>query len=63
MKSMPPKEVLIYRQAQNLPVPKCCHTCYDYNDVGVCMKFNQTPPDSFTQELNQCQEWSQEIPF
>lgn len=63
MRTKQPEIVSAYYKAINTPVPKCCHTCEWYDSAGVCGKFNAVPPESFTQEVNQCDDWMQEIPF
>ena len=47
----------------DLPPPRCCHTCYKYQDDGTCEQFGMRPPDEFTQTLNTCDQWEDIIPF
>lgn len=60
----PPAAAEWLRNMQAAPAPRCCHTCYQYTRSGYCTKFNQRPPDEFTQTLNACDQWEDDdIPF
>lgn len=58
-----PEAVVIYRARKKEPVPRCCHTCDNYNEAGWCAMFDLKPPNEFTHEFNKCPEWIEEVPF
>jgi hypothetical protein len=62
-KPAPPPAAAEWLRYMDLPPPRCCHTCYQYTIAGNCIKFNQRPPDEFTQTLNACDQWEDSIPF
>jgi len=62
-KPAPPPAAAEWLRYMDLPPPRCCHTCYKYQDNGVCEAFGQAPPDEFTQTLNACDQWEDIIPF
>jgi hypothetical protein len=43
--------------------PRCCYTCEHYDWDGRCAKFDMSPPKEFSESLDQCEAWSQELPF
>jgi hypothetical protein len=63
MRPKPPKIVTDYFNAKNIAVPKCCHTCWYYNEKGFCKAFEQSPPEHFASEVDACQQWEQDVPF
>ena len=63
MRPKPPKIVTDWQEIIRTPPPKCCHTCWHYTDGGQCKVFQVEPPEHFTKELDQCQEWEQDVPF
>lgn len=63
MRPTPPDAVLIYREAKSMQPPRCCHTCWDFSDDGLCFKFKIAPPDEFTREIDVCEDWFPEVPF
>ena len=62
-KPTPPPAAAEWLRYMDLPPPRCCHTCYKYQDDGTCEQFNMRPPDEFTQTLNACDQWEDIIPF
>ena len=58
----PPAAAEWLRNMQAHP-PRCCHTCYKYQDDGTCEQFGMRPPDEFTQTMNACDQWEDMIPF
>lgn len=64
MKYNKPDFLIEYENAIKQAPPRCCHSCdhYRYND-GKCLKFNQYPPEEFTQQRDQCVAWVFRIPF
>ena len=63
MKPTPPKIVADWQKMIETPPPRCCHTCWHYTDAGVCKVFHAEPPEYFTQEIDQCDDWEQDVPF
>ena len=63
MRTTPPKIVTDWQEAIRQPPPRCCHTCENYTEAGECKLFNLAPPAEFTQEVDQCESWVQEVPF
>jgi hypothetical protein len=43
--------------------PKCCHSCDNYNDDGICTVYNVVPPENVLEILDICKEWREELPF
>ena len=43
--------------------PRCCHTCYEYTQDGVCEVFSSEPPKEFAETPGACDQWLFEIPF
>jgi hypothetical protein len=43
--------------------PKCCHTCENYSENGICQEFSEEPPADFAAQPNQCDKWMCIIPF
>lgn len=43
--------------------PKCCHTCENYQDNGVCYAYQKEPPQEFTNQIGVCEQWLYQIPF
>lgn len=60
--AQPPAAAEWLRNMQ-VPAPRCCHTCYKYQDNGTCEQFGMRPPDEFTQTLDACDQWEDIIPF
>lgn len=60
-----PEPIIVtdYRERIRTPVPKCCHTCFEYNDQGYCTQYHQTPPADFAATLDACPGWFVELPF
>ena len=42
---------------------RCCHTCLNYLDDGICDIFKEVPPVEFASNVDQCEQWVDEIPF
>ena len=63
MRHAEPESVTIYRATLKAEPPKVCHTCDFYSKEGVCMEFNQEPPEQFANMPGQCSLWVWEIPF
>ena len=57
----PPAIVIEWRKEK--PAPRCCHTCENYTQDGMCQQHQESPPAEFAASLNQCQDWLMEIPF
>ncbi len=58
-----PQAVVLFRARKKEPVPRCCHTCDNYNEAGWCAMFDLKPPDEFTHAFNECPDWIEEVPF
>lgn len=65
MKTKEPIEVIQWRQlvAKAQDIPKCCHTCDEYDAHGMCLKHWATPPESFTNAIGACPDWVEELVF
>lgn len=63
MRHKEPDFVLEWREKKKVKDLKCCHTCYFYNENGVCRIFGESPPESFANEEDACEQWESEIPF
>lgn len=63
MRPKRPENVIQWERSVQAAPPRCCHTCYHYNDAGECRVFDMRPPESFTVEVDQCEKWEQEVPF
>lgn len=64
MKYAKPDFLIQHENAIKQPTPRCCHSCDNYRyDDGKCLKFNQFPPEEFTQQRDQCDAWLFRIPF
>ena len=63
MRTKPPKVVSDWQEMIKTHAPKCCHTCHHYDSNGICKVFQSEPPEAFTQEVDQCGEWLDEVPF
>lgn len=48
--------------AKTIP-PKCCATCENLADDGLCMAFNQYPPLEHIPVVAGCELWELSIPF
>lgn len=45
-------------------VPKCCHTCENYSQTGVCDVHAMRPPEKFASyESENCPDYMNELPF
>ena len=62
-KPAPPLPAAEWLRNMQAPAPRCCHTCYKYQDDGTCEQFKMRPPDEFTQTLSACDQWEDMIPF
>jgi hypothetical protein len=53
------------RYRQWMVCPKFCHTCEKYNDDGLCVEYDMTPPEDFAKEEDACEAWeyNDPIPF
>jgi hypothetical protein len=38
-------------------VPKCCHTCLYYSEIGVCTLYDTEPPEQFARTIKACDQW------
>jgi hypothetical protein len=63
MRTQEPDIVTLYRQQIRQSPPKVCHTCESYLKNGMCLEFNQEPPELFTRTVGVCDLWTEEIPF
>lgn len=63
LKHKEPEIVLKYRELIATPIPKCCHTCDNYADSGMCSEFNMQPPEEFAATIGECESWIIEVPF
>ena len=61
MRTLEPDFVTEWRKFT--PVPKCCHTCDNYDNDGKCWQHQTEPPAEFTIMVNACPDWTEEIPF
>ena len=50
--------------------PKCCLSCDHYmshrgewEEGAVCKKFEENPPREFVEEPNECEHWTELLPF
>lgn len=50
-------------EIEKMKEPKCCHTCWSYDERGTCVIFRMNPPEDFAQSLDQCEEWELNAPF
>jgi len=48
---------------QNPPIPKCCHTCWNYDKDGYCLHYQECPPPDFAARQDACHWWVDELPF
>ena len=48
---------------QNPPIPKCCHTCWNYDKDGYCLHYQECPPADFAARQDACHWWVDELPF
>ena len=59
-----PEIVTLYRAAIRQEPPRCCHTCDHYNRAsGLCLEFDNEPPELFTRTIGACDLWVEELPF
>jgi hypothetical protein len=58
-----PEYVRLWREWLAKGPPRCCYTCEHYDWDGRCAKFDMSPPKEFSESLDQCEAWSQEMPF
>lgn len=63
MRPKPPKIVTDWQKMTQTPPPRCCHTCWNYTEAGQCRVFHMEPPAEFTQEVDKCDAWEQDVPF
>ena len=60
MKHKEPQFVTEWRKMQP---PKCCHTCLEYSNDGLCLMYKEIPPEQFAKTVNICDKWQLDIPF
>lgn len=58
-----PDFVAAWREWIKAGPPRCCHTCEHYSIHGSCVVFDMTPPPEFAAMPDQCETWTQELPF
>lgn len=58
-----PEIVMKYWQQTSQPMPRCCHTCDHYDQVGRCDSYDMTPPAEFASTINACDRWLDLVPF
>lgn len=64
MKRPPEPEFLVqWREWYEAGPPRCCHTCENYGNDGLCTEFFMTPPVEFAEAVGECPSWMMEIPF
>lgn len=45
-------------------IPRCCHTCENFDSEGKCSQFGETPPtDYIDYGSKDCEAYNDEIPF
>jgi hypothetical protein len=61
----PPKIMTDYWDRINEKPPRCCYTCdaFNKNEGGFCKYFNMEPPKEYVEEINDCPQYLNEIPF
>lgn len=57
-----PEYVVQWRKA-TANVPKCCHTCDNYDQDGKCVFHWAEPPANFAATEGACNDWTYELPF
>lgn len=58
-----PDFVKYWRERINTPVPKCCHTCEHLDEDGLCILYDEEPPEDFAATIEACNDWIEELPF
>ena len=43
--------------------PQFCHNCFHYDEKGRCLIFSTEPPPEYTDEVNDCPHWCEDLPF
>lgn len=64
MKRPPEPEFLVqWREWYEAGPPRCCHTCENYGNDGLCTEFFMTPPAEFAEAVGECPSWMMAVPF
>ena len=58
-----PEWLIQWREWMRAGPPKCCHTCYHFDQFGHCMVFDMRPPEDFASTVDACDKWEAECPF
>ena len=58
-----PEYLVQWREWYEAGPPRCCHTCENYGNDGLCVEFFMTPPPEFAEAVGECPSWMQEVPF
>lgn len=43
--------------------PRCCFTCLEYQDDGSCYVHKMIVPAEYAGTVNDCAQWTDEVPF
>lgn len=43
--------------------PRCCFTCLEYQDDGSCYVHKMKVPAEYAGTVNDCAQWTDEVPF
>ena len=57
------KPSIVVAWERGVLAPKCCHTCENYDEQGVCQVYIEEPPAEFAATQDQCDQWKMMIPF
>lgn len=63
---MEPEFVRVYRQQykNKIEVPVCCYTCDNFILASRrCEVYDDEVPREFSDKINNCEQWIEEIPF
>ena len=58
-----PEFLVQWREWYEAGPPRCCHTCENYGNDGMCVEFFMTPPAEFAEAVGECPSWMQAVPF